>query len=242
MKKISAIILAVALIVMACVPFCASADDKKVTLSMEKTDITVEDGTFTVVVNYEATGALYNSGKILVGFDTEKVEIIPNADGNVFTKAGAIAKGVDSVSSSLPSATYKLDTSAGKGLTIAFASAGEIESKENVVTLKLRFKEGVTAEENVAFTLKVLEFGTYVDPEVGGTGEDVAASSPVVDSTVNLAEPTVAPTEAPTTAAPTEAPTTKAPVAGGEATPWALMATVAVAGAALVVLSTKKSK
>lgn len=245
MKKLSAILLAVALVVMACVPFCASADDTTFTFALKEDRLVAdENGVLTVTLKYTTTGEKVYGGKVFFGIDADKVEYVTDANGKTFEDNGDISEDFDSgkevAECALPiSAVFNGKSDLGTGITITFANAKALATDSDLMIMRLKLKDGVSADE-LKFTVKPIQW------KVGKSLKDiVTADTAATELTAKVGPaPTEAPTEAPT-AAPTEAPTagtTKAPNKTGEATPWALMATVAVAGAALVVLTTKKSK
>lgn len=250
MKKISAILLALALIVMACVPFSASAADEAFTYKIEVDEVVEGAETIKVTITLVDNDEVYplNGGFILT-YDPEAMEVvIPEGkrgpDADLLTElpncaVNVMEENVDPEDENSP----KVPTGEIK---IGFMS--ELEETETVV-FKGTFKLAAAAEVGTEYNFAIESYQLVLYEEGNLSGIDIIAGGAVLaDEVTVVAEAAPTTTAAPTTAAPTTAapttaaPTTKAPVAGGEATPWALMATVAVAGAALVVLSTKKSK
>ena len=255
MKKLSAILLAVALVVMACVPFCASAEDV-VTFSLDQSNLVADDnGVLTATLKYTATGEKPYSGKIFIGIDDEKVEFVKDANGVTFADNGDISEDFEEGQEPLSyemagNGLFNGKTEYGTGAVLAFANAKALPLESNIVTLRLKLKDGVTAD-SLTFKVQVLEWmvGKSLTDVADPNAAAVELTATIGSTSSETDEPTPSETEAPTpseTEAPstdeTKAPTTKAASTTGEATPWALMATVAVAGAALVVLTTKKSK
>lgn len=253
MKKLSAILLAVALVVMACVPFCASAEEPAgtVTFKVEKSEVV--DGQFTLFLNYEMTGMQVLGATVDLGYDASKVEIASMVDEEGVTLPPFMDNHL--VNEESEAVVYKAtgtavisdSSSYENGINMQIAKATPFKDSEGtMLEVLMNVKdENVTAAD---FKVKVSTW-LVADKKDPTTIYKVISEDAPQEETYTLSfetksseEPTPIET---TTEAPnptTEAPTTKAPNKTGEATPWALMATVAVAGAALVVLATKKSK
>lgn len=242
MKKISVIALVCALAMMLTVPFGAFADAP---ITVKGTAAVGEDNAVEVVFDYAlAADAEYGlaNGEFTISFPADKLTLNANSG----KEENAMCK--------LPGKVVNADKKADGEVVIGFmtSDAYEIMDPAALATLPFIVKDGVTGTIEVVLTFKVLT--AYVDDvnaedlmangalTATATIEIEAEEEPVVTTTSTTKATTAAPTTAATTAAPTTAATTKAPTAAGEATPWALLATVTVAGAALVVLSTKKSK
>lgn len=245
MKKISAIVLAIALVLMMSVPFTASAASTFVAPAVEA-EVGATEIAYTV--SYEQTDYIAN-GKVEIEYDAEKLELViptkTDRDGNVVDNPDAMGK--------LPAAVVNAATE-GK-IIIAFASASPIADTGVVAELVFALKDTAVVGDEIAVKVSTSEWiddlgDDYAADVAAAEGKIVVTEKATEAPTTTEAAPTtteaeVTTTEAPatTTAAPTTAaPTTKAPTTAGEATPWALLATVTMAGAALVVLSTKKSK
>ncbi len=254
MKKISAIVLALALVLMACVPFCASAASDKISFDTQATKN--DDGSYTVEITYDAS-ALEAEDFYLMdgGFFFEYDPAVMTL--NVIKKVSPVSD----LSGAIINEKY--DDQEGK-VFLTFAGVDGEDSVGALISMNFTLKDAETpAEYGIKLTVDGLKAQNPDDLSAGTVDLGAEFNEPVeIPDAIVVAAPTTteapadpttteAPadpttTEAPadpTTAAPTTAaPTTAAPIPGGEATPWALMATVAVAGAALVVLSTKKSK
>lgn len=241
MKKISVIALVCALAMMLTVPFGAFADAP---ITVKGTATVGEDNAVEVVFDYAlAADAEYGlaNGEFTISFPADKLTLNANSG----KEENAMCK--------LPGKVVNADKKADGEVVIGFmtSDAYEIMDPAALATLPFIVKDGVTGTIEVVLTFKVLT--AYVDDvnaeDLMANGAVTATATieieeeegPVVTTTTTNKDTTTATTAA-TTKAPTTAATTKAPTAAGEATPWALLATVTVAGAALVVLSTKKSK
>lgn len=243
MKKISAIVLAIALVLMMSVPFSASAATTFVAPTVE-----AEVGATEIVytVGYEQNDYIAN-GKVEIEYDAEKVELVvptktDRVTGEEVPNPDVFGKIVDGA---------VVNASVEGKVIVAFAKATPIADTGVVAELVFALKDTAVAGDEIAIKVSTPEWIDDLNEEKCDT---VAAAEGKIVVKEKAEETTTAPTEAttvateattvaPTTAAPTTAaPTTKAPTTAGEATPWALLATVTMAGAALVVLSTKKSK
>lgn len=237
MKKFSVIALVCALAMMVSVPFGAFADAP---IAVKGTATVGEDNAVEVVFDYAlADNAEYGlaNGEFTITFPADKLTLNANSG----KEENAMCK--------LPGKVVNAEKKAEGEVIIGFmtSDAYEIMDPAALATLPFTVKEGVTGPIEVVLTFKVLT--AYVDDV---NAEDLLADGALTaTATIEIEgeeEPVATTTEAEattttttTTAAPA-ATTTKAPSTTGEATPWALLATVTVAGAALVVLSTKKSK
>ncbi len=173
---------------------------------------------------YVAVNADEDKGEIKISFADDSAEVLANMTEKVLAKLPFVIKdGAEGKIEVAINTTTLMRTEDGITGIDALAEEGEITATA-VINVE---KEAVTTTTTKATTTKATTTTTK------------ATTAATTKATTKA---TAAATTAATTAAPTTAATTKAPTAAGEATPWALLATVTVAGAALVVLSTKKSK
>ncbi len=229
MKKVSAIVLAVLMLMMAAVPF-ASAEEEAAVFTMDVSDVAVGDTEVTVTVNYETALAILN-GKMTLTYDATKLEVVVPIDEEYDEPDESLIAGKNL--SRVGMASVNLDKEGE--IIVGFVSQEKAIAKSGVamaVTFKLK---GVSAAAELPLKLVVNEWTT-------AEGNAVEGKAIEVEDVIAITEPTEAPTAAPTeapTAAPTAAPTEGTP-ATGEATPWALLTVTALAGAALVGLTMKR--
>lgn len=216
MKKISAIVLAIVLVMMASVPFCASADT---TFTVSGGEVTTDVETITVTIGYETSDEILN-GKYYVTYDPAKLElVVPKKTSEMNGIAGATF---------IPNT----DKAAEGEFQAGFMVADPMDASGTMATLTFKLLAPAVGDV-YDIALEVTEWATQ--------DADLAKGNPIKGAAqVKVVAPTTTTTTTTTTVATTT--TTKKAAAAGEATPWALLATVTVAGAALVVLSTKKSK
>lgn len=220
MKKILTMIVAIAMLAMMVMP-ASAADNFK--LTVEGADIAVGATTATVVVKLETTEKLMDGG-VFISYPTDKLELIlPEESDDIDDPLGTITE--------MDNAEVGIENNQ---LKVAFMNSKGIKAgTHTIATLNFKVKDS-SAAEKIDITVTIDRLMAKGDSDVGNAlVDDDNPAAPVVGSVNVVAAPST--TEAPTTTTAPNAPT-------GEATPWALMATVAVAGAALVVLSTKKSK
>lgn len=248
MKKFSVIALVCALAVMLCVPFGAFAGAPAFTLSAA--DVTGKVGDeVTVEVKFAMDEGMYvMNGGFEINYPADKLDlVIPPKTGladpvnKLCTLTGVMAEvGVDEAKGTIL-------------IQFADSSAEALANMTDKVLAKLNFvvlAEGDIAIDVAVTSLARTEDGVTAIDALEEAGEIKAATEVKVEKevvTTTTTKATTTTTKATTTTAKAttttaKATTTKAPTQAGEATPWALLATVSVAGAALVVLSTKKSK
>lgn len=244
MKKVSAIVLAVLMLMMVAVPFAsaedASAEMKVVVETVEGAK--GEEVEVPVSFSHDAKYGLIN-GTLKVEYDADALELVVPVN----------KRGNEDLTMIMNSEVITLTVEA-------------MQPEAGVIDFALAGTAGIMDFEGVMMTLKFKVLtdvaGTYEVKVTGGDDlslEDVdtataTAAGEVVKAVVvggvggvKVVEATQAPTtEAPTTAAPTAAPT-EAPAtttipdtATGETTPWALLTVTALAGAALVGLTMKR--
>ena len=251
MKKFSVIALVCALALMLCVPFGAFAD-AAFTLSIGEVSGKVGDEV-TVAVDFAmADGVYLLNGDFEITYPADKLDLqVPPKTGladpvnKLCTLTGVTAE-------------VKADEENGRILVSFMDSTGEgLANMAEKVLMKLPFVILEEGDIEIGITTKTLmrttdgvngidaleEADGAIEAAAVITAEEATTTEATTTTTTTVATTTAATTTAATTTTTTTAATTtKAPAAAGEATPWALLATVSVAGAALVVLSTKKSK
>ncbi len=236
MKKISVIALVCALAMMLTVPFGAFAD---ASFAFNAKDVSGKVGDeVTVAVEFAMGEGVYLlNGDFVISYPADKLDLVVPPKTGVADPANKLC--------TLTGVFFEVKADEDKGeikINFADSSAEALANMTEKVFAKLPFviKEGAEGKIEVAINTT-----TLMRTEDGITGIDALAEEGEITATavINVEKEAVTTTTTKaTTAAPTTAATTKAPTAAGEATPWALLATVTVAGAALVVLSTKKSK
>ena len=238
MKKFSVIVLAIALVMMMSVPFTASAD-APVALSIPNVEVEAGTTDVTVKVNFETAEYLLDGG-FIIEFPADKLELQVAAASGPKDPANDL--------SPLPNKQVNANDKANGSILVAFADPDGVTGTGVIAELPFKVVDPAAEGE---YEIKIYADRLVKWVDGAAAGENLVTDEVNFETTGKVivkAAATQAPTEAPTqapTEAPTQAPTqapTKAPSATGEATPWALLATVTVAGAALVVLSTKKSK
>ena len=259
MKKFSVIALVCALALMMTVPFSAFADEA-FTLSVGEVSGKVGDEV-TVAIDFAmADGVYLLNGDFEITYPADKLDLqVPPKTGladpanKLCTLTGVTAEVaadeengtirvsfMDSSAEGLANMTEKVLAK----LPFVILEEGDIEIAITTKTL-MRTEDGVTgidALEEADGTIEAAAVITVEEATTTTTTTTTVATTTTTTEATTAATTTEATTTEATATTTTAATTTKAPTAAGEATPWALLATVTVAGAALVVLSTKKSK
>ncbi len=229
MKKVSAILLSLTLLLLAMVPFAASADDVTLTLTVGSATVD-KDGVAQVPITFSNTaGYGIMEIQITVEYDPDQVEfIVPkNINGDAIT--GLMTEGnwqkVDGVDKPMTPGA----------VNIATIATGPIEATSGTL-YNLQFQV-LDAEYGDEFTITLTNVSATLADEDGNEVALTDVEIEVVDGVITVAEPTTAPTTEATTAAPT---TGTKPNDTGDSTPWSLLAVAALASAGLVVMTMKR--
>lgn len=218
MKKVSAIVLAVLMLMMVAVPF-ASAEDAPAVFTIDVSEASVGDSEVTVTVNYETALKILN-GKLTLTYDAEKLEVVVPIDPEYNEADESLIAGKNL--SRVGMAAVNLDKEGE--IVVGFVSQDKTIAASGVaMTVTFKLKDSSAVAE--------LPISLVVDEWTTADGNAVEEAPIKVDGAIKIAEATT--TEAATT-------TTIPDTATGETTPWALLTVTALAGAALVGLTMKR--
>ncbi len=263
MKKFSVIALVCALAMMLTVPFGAFADEPAFALVVDDVTGKVGDEVVVDIAFTMAEGVYVMNGDLTIHYPADELDLV------IPPKTG-LADPVNKLCT-LPVGYVEVMAFEDKGeINIAFAdqTAEGLANMVDKVIAKLPFVIKAEGDHSIKVETKTLmrtedgitgidvleELGTPDAPgkieadaviEAKPAATTTTTTTTTTKATTTTTKATTTTTKATTTTTTTKATTaatTKAPTPAGEATPWALLATVSVAGAALVVLSTKKSK
>ena len=250
MKKVSAIVLAVLMLIMAAVPFAASAEDAPV-VTLSAADVKLAPGADgTLKVSFDTGDGFYLiNGSVYVIYNADELEVKVPVNGKGKTDYTMLLG--DEVSkmvadgNTLTAADDETLEEGQEAVKVAFAaSAGINDTTGTLLNVPVKLKDGVKEATVKVVAGADLSVEDADEVTVNAVAEEievkVAEEAPVATTTTGApTTTTTAPAPADTTTAAPADNTTAAPEAG-ENTPWALLTVTALAGAALVGLTMKR--